>query len=151
MRDIFVEDFDSEPFMTAFKTYFSEISSNTRNWPLLFRQMNTERDVTKAIMRLDGDTVIGFVMFCEVHLSCIFFTEAYGYIRELWVDPAYRCTGYGGHLLSLAEGYFAEHGITRVKLLAEPQAVGFYRRLGYEESTSAVSEGGVIYSKKIKK
>ena len=150
MRDTFVEDFESESFMTAFKAYFSEISGGTRNWPMLFCQMNNERDVTKAILRLDGDTVVGFVMFCEVRLSCVFFTEAYGYIRELWVHPAYRRTGSGSHLLSLAESYFAEQGITQVMLNAEPLAVGFYRKMGYEESTTAVSEGGIIYSKRIR-
>ena len=148
MRDVFVEDFESEPFMTAFQAYFSEISGGTRNWPMLFRQMNTERDVTKAIMGLDGDTVIGFVMFCEVRLSCAFFAEAYGYIRELWVHPAYRRTGIGGHLLSLAESYFTEHGLAQIMLNAEPQAVGFYRKKGYEESTAAVSESGGIFTKK---
>ncbi len=149
MRDVFVEDFESEPFMTAFKTYFSEISSSTRNWPMLFRQMNAERDVTKAIMRLDRDMVVGFVMFCEIRLSCIFFTEAYGYIRELWVHPAYRRTGSGGQLLALAEQYFSDRNIAQVMLNAGPQAVGFYRKLGYAESTTAISEGGVIYTKKI--
>ena len=103
MHDVFVEDFESEPFMTAFKTYFSEISDGTRNWPMLFRQMNAEKDVTKAIMRLDGDTVVGFILFCPLQLSCPFFTESYGYIRELWVAPEYRRRGNGGRLPALAE------------------------------------------------
>ena len=79
MRDIFVENFESEPFMTAFKTYFCEISESERNWPMLFRQMNAEKDVTKAIMRFDGNTVVGFIMFCPIRLSCPFFTEEYGF------------------------------------------------------------------------
>ena len=106
MHDVFVEDFESEPFMTAFKTYFGEISGRERNWPLLFRRMNAEKDVTKAIMRLDGDTVVGFILFCPLQLSCPIFTESYGYIRELWVAPEYRRTGSGGQLLTLAEQYF---------------------------------------------
>ena len=150
MRDLYVDNFESEPFMTAFKAYFSEISGGTRNWPMLFRQMNAEKDVTKAIMRLDGDTVVGFILFCPLQLSCPFFTESYGYIRELWVAPEHRRTGSGSHLLSLAESYFAEQGITQVMLNAEPLAVGFYRKMGYEESTTAISEGGIIYSKRIR-
>ena len=51
MQDIFVEDFESELFTTAFKKYFCEISTSSRNWKMLFRQMNAEKDTTKAIMR----------------------------------------------------------------------------------------------------
>lgn len=148
MRDVFVEDFESEPFMTAFKAYFSEISDGTRNWPMLFRQMNAEKDVTKAIMRMDGDTVAGFILFCPLQLTCPFFTEEYGYIRELWVAPKYRRTGIGGQLMELAEQYFSDLGMSQIVLKAEPQAEGFYRKMGYEESTTAVSESGVMYTKK---
>ncbi len=78
MRDIFVEDFESELFTTAFKKYFGEISTSTRNWEMLFRQMNAEKNTTKAIMRLEGDTVVGFIMFCEIELQCIFFRKNSG-------------------------------------------------------------------------
>ena len=64
MRAIYVENFESEPFMTAFKTYFGEISGRERNWPMLFRQMNGEKEKTKAILLRDGDTAVGFVLFC---------------------------------------------------------------------------------------
>ena len=150
MRDIFVENFESEPFMTAFKTYFCEISESERNWPMLFRQMNAEKDVTKAIMRFDGNTVVGFIMFCPIRLSCPFFTEEYGYIRELWVSPAYRRAGNGEQLMELAEQYFSDLGISQIMLKAEPQAEGFYRKLGYAESTAAISEDGIMLSKTIR-
>jgi ribosomal protein S18 acetylase RimI-like enzyme len=150
MRDIFVENFESEPFMTAFKTYFCEISESERNWPMLFRQMNAEKDVTKAIMRFDGNTVVGFIMFCPIRLSCPFFTEEYGYIRELWVAPAHRRAGNGEQLMELAEQYFSDLGISQIMLKAEPQAEGFYRKLGYAESTAAISEDGIMLSKTIR-
>ena len=150
MRDIFVVNFESEPFMTAFKAYFSEISGGTRNWPMLFRQMNAEKDVTKAIMRLDGDTVAGFILFCPLQLACPFFTESYGYIRELWVAPAYRRAGNGGQLMAFAEQYFSDLGMSQIMLKAEPRATGFYKRLGYEESTTAISEDGIMLSKTIR-
>ena len=150
MRDIFVENFESEPFMTAFKTYFCEISESERNWPMLFRQMNAEKDVTKAIMRFDGNTVVGFIMFCPIRLSCPFFTEEYGYIRELWVAPAHRRAGNGEQLMELAEQYFSDLGISQIMLKAEPQAEGFYRKLGYAESTAAFSEDGIMLSKTIR-
>ena len=150
MRDIFVVNFESEPFMTAFKAYFSEISGGTRNWLMLFRQMNAEKDVTKAIMRLDGDTVAGFILFCPLQLACPFFTESYGYIRELWVAPAYRRAGNGGQLMAFAEQYFSDLGMSQIMLKAEPRATGFYKRLGYEESTTAISEDGIMLSKTIR-
>ena len=150
MRDIYMEDFESEPFMTAFKAYFSEISGGTRNWPMLFRQMNAEKDVTKAIMRLDGDTVAGFILFCPLQLTCPFFTESYGYIRELWVAPAYRRAGNGGQLMAFAEQYFSDLGMSQIMLKAEPRAEGFYRKLGYAISDTASSEGETVYFKKIR-
>ena len=150
MRDIFVESFESEPFMTAFKTYFCEISESERNWPMLFRQMNAEKDVTKAIMRFDGNTVVGFIMFCPIRLSCPFFTEEYGYIRELWVTPAHRRAGNGEQLMELAEQYFSDLGMSQIMLKAEPQAEGFYRKLGYAASTAAISEDGIMLSKTIR-
>ena len=150
MRDIYVEDFESEPFMTAFKAYFSEISGGTRYWPMLFRQMNAEKDVTKAIMRLDGDTVVGFILFCPLQLTCPFFTESYGYIRELWVAPAYRRAGNGRELMAFAEQYFSDLGMSQIMLKAEPRAEDFYRKLGYAISDTASSEGETVYFKKIR-
>ena len=150
MRDIYMENFESEPFMTAFKAYFSEISGGTRNWPMLFRQMNTEKDVTKAIMRLDRDTVAGFILFCPLQLTCPFFTESYGYIRELWVAPAYRRAGNGGQLMAFAEQYFSDLSMSQIMLKAEPRAEGFYRKLGYAENTAAISKNGVMLSKIIR-
>ena len=150
MRDIYVGNFESEPFMTAFKTYFSEISGGTRNWPMLFRQMNAEKDVTKAIMRFDGNTVVGFIMFCPIRLSCPFFTEEYGYIRELWVAPAHRLAGNGEQLMELAEQFFSDLGMSQIMLKAEPRAEGFYRKLGYAISDTASSEGETVYFKKIR-
>ena len=145
-----MEDFESEPFMTAFKAYFSEISGGTRNWPMLFRQMNAEKDVTKAIMRFDGNTVVGFIMFCPIRLSCPFFTEEYGYIRELWVAPAHRLAGNGEQLMELAEQFFSDLGMSQIMLKAEPRAEGFYRKLGYAISDTASSEGETVYFKKIR-
>ena len=145
-----MEDFESEPFMTAFKAYFSEISGGTRNWPMLFRQMNAEKDVTKAIMRLDGDTVAGFILFCPLQLTCPFFTEEYGYIRELWVAPAYRRAGNGEQLMELAEQFFSDLGMSQIMLKAEPRAEGFYRKLGYAINDTASSEGETVYFKKIR-
>lgn len=150
MHDLYVDNFESEPFMTAFKAYFSEISGGTRNWPMLFRQMNAEKDVTKAIMRLDGDTVAGFILFCPLQLTCPFFTESYGYIRELWVAPAYRRAGNGGQLMAFAEQYFSDLSMSQIMLKAEPRAEGFYRKLGYAENTAAISKDGVVLSKIIR-
>lgn len=149
MRDIFVEDFESELFMTAFKKYFGEISTSSRNWEMLFRQMNAEKDTTKAIMRLDGNTVVGFIMFCEIELQCIFFSEKFGYIRELWVDTPHRHAGHGSHLMHLAEQYFVGRKIPQMALNALPGTEEFYRKQGYSASEVIVSESDAIFTKKI--
>jgi ribosomal protein S18 acetylase RimI-like enzyme len=149
MQDIFVEDFQSELFTGAFRKYFTEISTSSRNWEMLFRQMNAERETTKAIMRLDGNDVVGFVMFCTIELSCVFFSESFGYIRELWVDVPYRRLGHGGQLLGLAERYFADRGISQMALNATSAAEAFYLGTGYRESDAIFSQGKALLTKKI--
>ncbi len=149
MHDIFVEDFESELFTEAFKKYFCEISTSQRNWEMLFRQMNSEKDTTKAIMRLDGNTVVGFIMFCEIELKCAFFSEKFGFIRELWVDKSYRHAGYGSHLMSLSEKYFAEKKVPQMALNAIPETEEFYRKQGYSASEVIVSESDIVFIKKI--
>jgi len=149
MRDVFVEDFESELFTAAFKKYFGEISTSSRNWEMLFRQMNAEKDTTKAIMRLDGNTVVGFIMFCEIELQCIFFSEKFGYIRELWVDRSYRRTGHGSHLMHLAEQHFLDRKISQMALKTVPNSEEFYRKQGYSASEVIVSESDAIFTKKI--
>ena len=149
MKDVFVEDFESEPFTAAFRAYFGEIGTSARNWKMLFRQMNAERDTTRAIMRLDGNTVIGFVMFCRMELSCAFFSETFGYIRELWVDVPYRRAGHGRHLLAVAEEYLAEQGIPQIALCSTPGSETFYQKQGYTVSDVLCSEGKYVFTKKI--
>lgn len=149
MQDIFVEDFESELFTTAFKKYFCEISTSSRNWKMLFRQMNAEKDTTKAIMRVDGDTVIGFVMFCEIELQCIFFSEKLGYIRDLWVDTPYRRTGHGSQLIQTAEKYFVDRKIPQMALNAVATSEEFYQKQGYSISEVIFSEGNTVFTKRL--
>ena len=141
MKDIFVDNFESELFTTAFKKYFSEISDRERNWPLLFKQMNAEKDVTKAIMRLDGDIVVGFIMFCKIKLECLFFYEEMGYIREFWVDPEYRKSGHGKELLAIVEEYFCECGVSQIALTAAEELELFYAKQGYIKSSVLKKDG----------
>ena len=149
MRDIYLEDFESELFTEAFKKYFGEISTSSRNWDMLFRQMNSEKDTTKAIMRLDGNTMVGFIMFCEIELQCIFFSEKFGYIRELWVDALYRHAGHGSHLIRLVEKYFVDKTVPQIALKAAPNSEEFYRRQGYSVSEVIVTESDIIFTKKL--
>lgn len=149
MQDVFVEDFESELFTAAFKKYFCEISTSPRNWDMLFKQMNAEKDTTKAIMILDGNTVVGFIMFCEIELQCMFFSEKFGYIRELWVDTPFRHVGHGSHLMHLAEQYFVDKMIPQIALKAVPNSEEFYRKQGYSVSEVIVSESDTVFTKKI--
>ncbi len=149
MKDLFVEDFEAEQFTTAFKKYFAEISTADRNWQMLFRQMNAEKETTKALLRLDGETVVGFVLFCEVEPKCLFFSERLGYIRELWVDPAFRKHGNGSGLLQAAEAEFVKRGVKQVVLSAVPDAQTFYRKNGYAESATIVVQTDPFFVKNL--
>ncbi len=149
MCDVFVEDFESELFTTAFKKYFSETNTASRNWVMLFRQMNAEKETTKAIMRLDGNVVVGFIMFCEIEMQCIFFSEKFGYIRELWVDAPYRHAGHGSQLLHIAETYFTDRNVPQMALNTFSDSKGFYLKQGYSESTVIFSGGKTLLTKLI--
>ena len=147
IKDMFVENFEDELFTTAFKKYFGEISTSSRNWGMLFRQMNAEKGTTRALISLCGNSVVGFIMFCEVELKCLFFVEKIGYIREFWVDSQFRGKGHGHRLLKKAEEYFYERNIKKTVLNATKGTEAFYIKNGYSKSHSIVSDNRNFFEK----
>jgi GNAT superfamily N-acetyltransferase len=51
-------------------------------------------------------------------------------LEDLWVDPTAMGRGLGARLFRRAVERAREHGATRLEWEAEPNAVGFYERLG---------------------
>ena len=75
----------------------------------------------------DGPRLVGFLRgFTDYCFDC--------YINDLAVDPDYQGQGIGSNLLSHTKKLLAEG--TLIFLIAAPDAVPFYRKLGYKNFIS---------------
>jgi GNAT superfamily N-acetyltransferase len=63
--------------------------------------------------------------FCAVQLS-----GAIAVIDHLWVLPAAMGRGIGRALFERAEQFIKKAGVSRVSMIADPNAEGFYQRMG---------------------
>ena len=130
-KDVWISDFSSPLFQTAFQQYFDELGVSVKDWAGLFREMNEEGD-NKAILRTSEDgNVIGFIMFTPLQCTSWFFEETCGFIREFWIAKEYRGQGHGASLLQMTEDRFREQGIC-TSILTTDTAETFYLRHGYE-------------------
>lgn len=130
---ILLSDFTDLRFRTAFQAYFSELNISVKDWEGLFREMNEEGNNLAYLLLTEG-RALGFLQFQITSFSNWFFEEPFGFIREFWVDPAYRRQGHGKSLLHSAETYFLEHGVFRSVLTPDDGAVAFYLANGYEKA-----------------
>ena len=148
-RDTMITDFSDAAFQTAFQQYFSEEGINIRDWDGLFREMNDDGD-NAAILRTtaDGETV-GFIQWKPIQFSGGFFEETCGFVREFWVDGAFRNRGCGTALLRLAENWFVGHGIY-TSILTADTAARFYERLGYVRARGCKAKNKMdVYIKRL--
>jgi len=61
---------------------------------------------------------------------------SYAELKRMYVMPVHRQLGIGQRLLNKLEAYAAEAGVILVRLetgVSQPEALGLYRRNGYEE------------------
>ena len=145
MKDILISDFSDVLFQEAFQLYFKELGINVKDWAGLFQEMNDEGD-NKAYVRVTEDNVtVGFIMFKPIKLSNWFFEENMGFIREFWIDGAFRSQGHGSALLQVVETYFLENDIYK-SILTTDTAERFYINNGYkkERAFSAANKDEVF-------
>ena len=131
---ILLSDFTDPRFRSAFQSYFAELDISVKDWDGLFQEMNDEGNNFAYLLLDESGETLGFIQFQVTGFSNWFFEEPFGFIREFWVAPAHRRQGYGKTLLRLAEAYFAEHGMYRVILTPDDNAVNFYLTNGYEKA-----------------
>ena len=65
-------------------------------------------------------------------------------LDDLWVDPAWMGRGLGSRLFRLAAERARELGAERLEWGAEPNAVGFYEKLGGRKLRDHVTEWGRV-------
>jgi ribosomal protein S18 acetylase RimI-like enzyme len=74
-------------------------------------------------LAMDGDRVVGYTRLLVQG-------EA-GHVRQVAVDPAYRCRGIAGALVQSAVKRARDLGLPRAFLNARERAVGVYERVGF--------------------
>jgi N-acetylglutamate synthase-like GNAT family acetyltransferase len=65
-------------------------------------------------------------------------------LDDLWVDPVWMGHGLGARLFQLAADHARELGAQRLEWGAEPNAVGFYEKLGGRKLRDHVTEWGRV-------
>jgi N-acetylglutamate synthase-like GNAT family acetyltransferase len=70
--------------------------------------------------------------------------EGIAVLDDLWVDPAAMGQGLGSRLFRLAAARARELGAERLEWGAEPNAVGFYEKLGGRKLRDHVTEWGRV-------
>ncbi len=71
-------------------------------------------------------------------------------LRQMAVDNDYRRGGYGKKLIRFAEDYARKKGFRQIILHARQVALGFYEKLGYQNTDSAFTEVGIPHFKMYK-
>lgn len=133
-----IVNYNDDAFQTAFRAYGAEIGIHVTNWEGLFAEMNDAVEPT-YIRRDEAGRVIGFIMFTPMEMKSWFFETKVGFIREFWVDPAYRSRGIGGELLAQVEAWLTARGIRRAVLTTDT-APKFYMRYGYRKDESILAK-----------
>lgn len=145
-KDFVINDFLDEKFQIAFKEYFKELGIEVKDWIGLFKEINEDKN-TQAIVRMENDNVIGFIMFQPIVFESWFFEEKCGFIREFWIANDYRNIGHGSNLINQVESYFKKQEIFRT-ILTTDTAKDFYLKHGYHLQKSAKAKNGDdVYTK----
>lgn len=143
-----LSNFYDERFKQCFRAYFLEIGIKLKEDTDIFDAITEsyEKENMRAFVIEEGKQFAGFIMLQAEYLKGGFFEEQVGFIRELWVNPAFRQRGYGKGLIKIAEDYFKSMEISKLILTYEDDALDFYKRLGFKHDRSykAKNDGNVI-------
>lgn len=94
-------------------TFLSDVVLRYARW--LPERAVDERSVFLVAEREDGSFGAFLVGTVEEGIP-IFVTREYGWIHDVWVDPAERGSGIAGELVHLAKERFRAMGLTQVRL-----------------------------------
>ncbi|HEY3462542.1 MAG TPA: GNAT family N-acetyltransferase [Gaiellaceae bacterium] len=95
-----------------------------------------EDDEERWVAELDGSIVAWAGLVPPV--------DGVAVLDDLWVDPAAMGRGLGSRLFRLASDRARELGAGRLEWGAEPNAVGFYEKLGGRKLRDHVTEWGRV-------
>ncbi|CAH2715327.1 putative N-acetyltransferase YjcF [Neobacillus rhizosphaerae] len=69
--------------------------------------------------------------------------DGFGKLERICILEPYRKFGLGKVIIKALEAIVEEKGISQVKLHGQTQAEGFYKKLGYQTSSSIFMEDGI--------
>jgi GNAT superfamily N-acetyltransferase len=100
-----------------------------------------ESELTISSEFIDGNQVFVFESEGEIrgfYALCI--SDSHAELEHMWVRPAYIGTGLGKELFLDAMDRAARLNVNEVQLTADPNAAGFYERMGAQQIGEARSE-----------
>ena len=109
-------------FAAAFRHDLRRASLDENNGLFVLSELDSQR----------GELLCGFVWIVLCHNNWT--GEHYGYINNLYVEPARRGCGLSDEMLLYAENWFRERGVTRLRLTVTATNVAackLYERMGY--------------------
>lgn len=143
-----LSDFYDERFQLCFRAYFLEIGIKLKEDTDVFDDITEsyQKENMRTFVLEDENEIAGFIMFQPEHLKGGFFEERAGFIRELWIAPSLRRSGYGKRLIETVEDYFRKMDISKLILTYDENALEFYKKLGFhpDGSYQARNNGKVI-------
>ena len=95
--DVLISDFSDLLFQTAFKTYFSELGINVKDWDGLFREMNDEGDIKPLSGRSETEASSGLYSLSPQSLRA-------GFLKKLAA-----LSGNSGYQMQIAMPVMAQH------------------------------------------
>lgn len=96
----------------------------------------------KLFAALDGEKIIGYAYAEIAKYPPVFAVRRFGYISDLYVDPAYRRRGAGRMLFAAVKDWFTGRGIQRIELgvaSVNKTAASFWRKIGFAERMRRLS------------
>jgi GNAT superfamily N-acetyltransferase len=98
--------------------------------------LNFESDEERWVAEVDGDLVAWAALVPP--------SDGVAVLDDLWVDPAWMGRGLGSRLFRIAVDRARELGAERLEWGAEPNAIGFYEKLGGRKLRDHVTEWGRV-------
>jgi len=99
-------------------------------------QLEFPPDCDRWVAEEDG-RIVGWVGVAPPH-------DGVAILEHLWIDPASMGRGVGRRLFGLAVDRARELGAERLEWSAEPNAIGFYEKLGGRKLRDHVTEWGRV-------
>jgi len=124
-----------ENFINAYKRYYNDLNIlDFNHWDRLFEDMEKESNLATLLL-MEEESIIGFIQFQSITLKHWFFKEQAGFIRELWVDKAFRNNHYGVLMLNHALNVFKENNLHKVLLTTE-NTHDFFIKQGFKKANT---------------